>query len=65
MSEPVAAEAAQPVKRRPGRPASEVKRPMVSFRLDPDLLAHLRASGKGWQTKLNAALRTLVEQGRL
>ncbi|MCF8156653.1 MAG: BrnA antitoxin family protein [Rhodoferax sp.] len=50
---------------RRGRPPSEVKRPMVSMRLDPDLVAHLRASGKGWQTKLNAAVRTLVEQGRL
>lgn len=48
-----------------GRPPSEVKRPMVSMRMDPDLVAHLRASGKGWQTKVNAALRTLVEQGRL
>ena len=50
---------------RRGRPPSEVKRPTVSMRLDPDLVAHLRASGKGWQTKLNAAVRTLVEQGRL
>lgn len=50
---------------RRGRPPSEVKRTMVSMRLDPDLVAHLRASGKGWQTKLNAAVRTLVEQGRL
>lgn len=50
---------------RRGRPAAEVKRPMVSLRMDPDLLAHLRASGKGWQTKLNAAVRELVEQGRL
>jgi uncharacterized protein (DUF4415 family) len=50
---------------RRGRPPSVVKRPMVSMRLDPDVLAHLRASGKGWQTKVNAALRTLVEQGRI
>lgn len=48
-----------------GRPPTEVKRPMVTLRMDPDVLAHLRASGKGWQTKVNAALRTLVEQGRL
>ncbi len=48
-----------------GRPPSEVKRPMLSMRVDPDVLEKLRASGKGWQTKVNAALRTLVEQGRL
>jgi uncharacterized protein (DUF4415 family) len=38
---------------------------MVSMRLDPDLVAHLRSSGKGWQTKVNAALRSLVQEGRL
>lgn len=48
-----------------GRPPVEVKRPMVSMRLDPDVLAHLRASGKGWQTKVNALLREAVEQGRV
>ena len=50
---------------RRGRPPAEVKRPMLSMRVDPDVLAHLRASGKGWQTKVNAALRTLVQEGRL
>ena len=48
-----------------GRPPTEVKRPMVSMRLDPDLVEHLRASGKGWQTKVNALLRQAVEQGRV
>lgn len=48
-----------------GRPPVEVKRPMVSMRLDPDVLAHLRASGKGWQTRVNAVLRQAVEQGRV
>ena len=48
-----------------GRPPSEVKRPMLSMRVDPDVLEKLRASGPGWQTRLNATLRSLVEQGRL
>ena len=52
-------------KRRPGRPRSEVKRPMVSMRIDPDVLEKLRAMGPGWQTKVNSYLRTLMEQGRL
>jgi len=30
-----------------GRPAAAIKRPMLSMRVDPDVLAHLRASGKG------------------
>ena len=33
--------------------------------VDPDVLAHLRASGKGWQTKVNALLRQAVEQGKM
>ena len=48
-----------------GRPAVAVKRPMLSMRVDPELLAHLRASGKGWQTKVNALLRQAVEQGKI
>jgi uncharacterized protein (DUF4415 family) len=51
--------------RRPGRPRVAVKRPMLSMRADPDVLAHLRASGKGWQTRVNALLREAVEQGKL
>jgi len=29
----------------------------VTLRLDADLLAHLRQSGKGWQTRVNDILR--------
>lgn len=65
MSEPLAEVAAPQTKRRPGRPRSEVKRPMVSLRLDPDVLAQLRALGPGWQTRVNGYLRTLIEEGRL
>lgn len=61
---PQPAQQAPDVLRR-GRPALEVKRPMLSMRIDPDVLAALRASGPGWQTRLNAALRTLVQDGRL
>ncbi len=48
-----------------GRPVVAVKRPMLSMRVDPDVLAHLRASGKGWQTRVNALLRQAVEQGKI
>jgi uncharacterized protein (DUF4415 family) len=42
---------------RRGRPPSpDPKRP-VSLRLDPDVLAHFRRSGRGWQSRINAALR--------
>ena len=29
----------------------------IAIRLDPDILAALRATGKGWQTRANALLR--------
>ncbi|KXU39016.1 hypothetical protein AXE65_10780 [Ventosimonas gracilis] len=62
-------EAARPFMRigvRPvGRPPLEVTRPKVTLRLEPPVLEHLRASGKGWQTRVNALLREAVEQGRI
>ncbi len=51
--------------RRPGRPRVAVKRPMLSMRTDPDVLAALRASGPGWQTRVNALLREAVGKGRI
>lgn len=51
--------------RRVGRPPAAVKRPTLNMRIDPDVLAALRASGKGWQTKVSALLREAVEKGRV
>jgi uncharacterized protein (DUF4415 family) len=42
--------------RRGRPPLPEPKRP-VSLRLDPDVLAHFRSSGRGWQSRINTALR--------
>ena len=53
------------IARRVGRPATALVRPMLSMRVDPDVLAKLRASGKGWQTRVNAVLRQAVEKGRV
>ena len=53
------------IARRVGRPPAAVVRPSVTMRLDADVLARLRASGKGWQTRVNAILREAVEQGRV
>jgi uncharacterized protein (DUF4415 family) len=53
------------VTRGPGRPRKPVTRTMVSLRMDPDLLAALRATGRGWQTRVNALLREAVKKGRL
>lgn len=41
---------------RPGRPRGSAKRP-VSLRLDQAVIDHFRASGPGWQSRMNEALR--------
>jgi uncharacterized protein (DUF4415 family) len=40
--------------RRPGKQA-------VSLRIDDDLLVYFKATGKGYQTRINAVLRAFVE----
>jgi uncharacterized protein (DUF4415 family) len=40
-----------------GRPVQTVHKQPVTLRLDPDVLAQWRASGKGWQTRAAEALR--------
>jgi uncharacterized protein (DUF4415 family) len=40
-----------------GRPPSPAPKRAVSLRLDPDVLAHYRRSGSGWQSRINAVLR--------
>jgi uncharacterized protein (DUF4415 family) len=50
--------------RRRGRPLGSGKKAPIHVRIDKDILAHFRATGRGWQTRLNAALRTAVEGQR-
>lgn len=40
-----------------GRPRTAAPKEAVSLRLDPDVVAHFRAGGPGWQSRINAALR--------
>ena len=40
-----------------GRPKSGTTKEPVKLRLDADVLAALRATGDGWQTRLNETLR--------
>lgn len=44
---------------RPGRPVGGTK-DSVTLRLDSDVAAALRASGSGWQTRLNELLRSVL-----
>ncbi|HVR52351.1 MAG: hypothetical protein DI587_03590 [Variovorax paradoxus] len=58
----------QALRRGRGRPAGSTAaqtKEKVNLRLDPDVLAALRASGSGWQTRVNDMLRADIEAGRL
>lgn len=51
------------IKRGRGRPKSEAAKVPVKLRLDPDLVAALRATGTGWQTRVNDTLRATLQLG--
>jgi uncharacterized protein (DUF4415 family) len=40
-----------------GRPVQSVTKIAVKLRLDPDIVAAFKGSGRGWQTRINHALR--------
>ena len=45
--------------RKGGRPQlpERYRKRRVTIMLDPDVIEHFKAEGKGWQTRVNAALR--------
>jgi uncharacterized protein (DUF4415 family) len=48
-----------------GRPPLAVKRPTLNMRVDPEVLEAFKATGPGWQTRINAALRDAIKRGFL
>lgn len=48
-----------------GRPKSDAPKKAVNLRLDPDVLAQFRATGAGWQTRINEALRRSLKLGKM
>lgn len=53
-------EAAKPMLRR-GRPPAGVTKERITMRLSRDVVARFRASGPGWQTRIDAALKEWLE----
>ena len=54
--------------RKRGRPAGSTKEDnkiSTTIRLDADVLDALKATGKGWQTRLNDLIRADIQAGRL
>ncbi|HLI67994.1 MAG TPA: BrnA antitoxin family protein [Caulobacteraceae bacterium] len=48
--------------KRRGRPKVDAPKKAVSLRLDPDVLDHFKATGAGWQRRINAILRRAMER---
>lgn len=46
----------QQIKKLRGRPKSETTKEQISIRLSPEVLDAFRATGSGWQTRMNEAL---------
>lgn len=58
---------AAPIVRRPGQrgPQKTPTKQRTTLRLAPEVLAHFRAEGAGWQTRINEALRQwIAEHGK-
>ncbi len=58
-ADPTWADDPEPVRMR--GPQKSPRKEQISIRLDPDVLSALRSGGPGWQSRLNAALREMLE----
>lgn len=48
-------------RRAAGRPAGSGNKEPIALRIDKDVLAVFKATGKGWQTRMNDALREWIK----
>lgn len=53
-------ELADSIRRGRGRPPADNPRQQVSIRLSPDIIAHFKKGGPGWQSRINDALRKVA-----
>lgn len=51
------------IRRGRGRPSVAVKRPTLNMRVDAEVLDAFKATGPGWQTRINALLRDAIKRG--
>ena len=48
---------AESIRRARGRPPVETPKRQISLRLDPDVIEKFKATGKGWQARINDVLK--------
>jgi uncharacterized protein (DUF4415 family) len=58
---PASAEEMRAVVKKRGRPTGTGSKVQVAIRLDRDVVESFRATGRGWQTRMNDALREWVK----
>ena len=53
-----------PIRTLRGRPKSDTRKLLVSVRYSPEVVAYFKATGEGWQSRMDEALREYVKQHR-
>ena len=51
-----------PIRAIRGRPKLPNKKQLVSIRYSPEVLAYFKASGAGWQARMDAVLKEYIEK---
>lgn len=58
---PLSAERLRRLRGQRGPQVSKPRKQQVSLRLDPDIVAHFKKRGPGWQSRINATLRKALK----
>ncbi len=59
---PLTDEELQQFRRTRGRPQGSGKKEQVTLRIDTEILEQFKATGNGWQTRINDALRDWIKR---
>src|SRR5688572_19550695 len=60
LAPPIETGTLQEALNRRGRKPSDNPKQLISLRLDPEVIEFFRATGDGWQTRINAELRKIA-----
>jgi uncharacterized protein (DUF4415 family) len=48
-------------RKRLGRPKKAIVKQQVTLRLDPEVIAYFKTQGAGWQSRMNDALKGMIQ----